>query len=198
MSAGLALPFPSSPNLTRSLFIFTSFHCFLVSSEISAPARKSDKGESPENNRGATEYGSDIPEDASGKMFSLTDVSVARGTKLESHTSLSTKGSCVGLVHVSLHSPKADPGSFWPLSTRRGLGLEDGGQGVADHPFIASALPQARSPESPGQLRGVWGCLLPKPLLSCPPTREAAEKGSPTLCMRATAKLLCLYLEYLR
>ena len=54
-SIGLTLPFPSSPTLTRSLFIFTSFHCFRFSSEISAPVRKSNKGESPENNRGATE-----------------------------------------------------------------------------------------------------------------------------------------------
>lgn len=144
--------------------------------------------------------GSDIPEDASGKMFSLIDVSVARGTKPESRTSLSTKGSCVGLVHVSLHSPKADLDSFWPLSTRKGLGLEDGGQGVAGHPIHSIGSSSSALTQDPRAVRGVWGCLLPKPLLSCPPTRacKAAEKGSPTLCMHATAKLLCLYLQYLR
>ena len=133
-------------------------------------------------------------------MFFLIDVSIARGAKLESHTSPSTKGSCVGLVRISLHSPKADPDSFWPLSTRKGLGLGDGGQGVADHPIHSIASSSSALTRDPWAVRGVWGCLLPKPLLSCPPTRarKAAEKGSPTLCMHATAKLLCLYLEYLR
>ena len=144
-------------------------------------------------------YGKDIPEEESEKMFSLIEVSTASGAKLGSRTSLST--GIMGVTLICLHFPKADPNSFCPLSTKTGPELESG-QGVVDHPMRAtgsssSALPHWGPPQA---VRGVWGSVQPRLLLSCPPTwPERQHRGThpctqlPNYLARFRMSLLILF-----
>lgn len=92
-------------------------------------------------------YGSDIPEDESGKMFFLIDVSAARGAKVEKHPPLSREGPCA--LHVSRFIPlrliQTHAAHLAPQGGRVG-GWVDREWGTV--PFTPLALHQVRSPEA--------------------------------------------------